>query len=105
GDHPAERHPPAAEDDPEQVEKEGDDGHGRPEMGMQGGERKRSFGCATEAWSGSGKPLLKLLWIKVRRIYNDNAIACDFPSIVFGACKVLDLASIFVEDVKAFCLT
>jgi len=47
---------------------------------------------------------LKLLWIKVGRIYNDKAIACDLPSVVFGACKVLDLTSIFVEDVKAFCL-
>jgi hypothetical protein len=27
GDHPAERHPQAAADDPEQVEKEGDEGH------------------------------------------------------------------------------
>jgi len=43
-----------------------------------------------------------LLWIKVGRIYDDKAIAGDLPSVVFGACKVLDLTSIFVEDVKAF---
>jgi hypothetical protein len=44
-----------------------------------------------------------LLWIEVGRVYDDNAIAFDLPSVVFGACKVLDLTSIFVEDVKALC--
>jgi hypothetical protein len=34
-----------------------------------------------------------------------GSFVSEFTSIVFGACKVLDLASIFVEDVKAFCLT
>ena len=47
---------------------------------------------------------MKLLWIEVGRVYDDKAIAFDLPSIVFGACKVLDLTSIFVEDGKAFCL-
>src|SRR5215471_18597178 len=44
--------------------------------------------------------LLKLLWIEVGRVYDDEAIAFDLPSVVFGACKVLDLTSIFVEDVE-----
>ena len=41
---------------------------------------------------------MKLLWIEVGRVYDDKAIALDLPSVVFGACKVLDLTSIFVED-------
>ena len=48
--------------------------------------------------------MLKLLWIEVGRVYDDKAIVCDVPSVVFGACKVFDLTSIFVEDIKAFCL-
>ena len=47
---------------------------------------------------------MKLLWIEVGRVYDDKAIAFDLPSVVFGACKVLDLNSIFVKDVKALSL-
>ena len=47
---------------------------------------------------------MKLLWIEVGRVYDDEAIAFDLPSVVFGACKVLDLTSIFVEDVETLCL-
>src|SRR5262249_12273637 len=36
-------------------------------------------------------------------LYDDKAVASNLPSVVFGACKVFDLTSIFVEDVKAFC--
>ena len=52
---------------------------------------------------GSGQPLLKLLWIEVGGVYDNKAVALDLPSVVFGACKVLDLKSILVEDVKALC--
>jgi len=45
-----------------------------------------------------------LLWIEVGGVYNDKAVAFDLPSVVFGTCKVLDLDSLFVEDVKALCL-
>jgi hypothetical protein len=45
-----------------------------------------------------------LFWIEVGRVYDDKAIVFDLPGVVFGACKVLDLNSIFVEDVKALCL-
>ena len=44
---------------------------------------------------------MKLLWIEVGRVYDDKAIAFDLAGIVFGACKVLDFNSIFVENVKA----
>jgi hypothetical protein len=45
--------------------------------------------------------LLKLLWIEVGGVYDNKAVAFDLPSVVFGTSKVLDLNSIFVEDVKA----
>ena len=46
---------------------------------------------------------MKLLWIEVGGVYDNKAVALDLPSVVFGACKVLDLKSILVEDVKALC--
>jgi hypothetical protein len=45
-----------------------------------------------------------LLRIEVGRVYDDEAIAFDLPSVVFGACKVLDLTSRFVKDVETLCL-
>ena len=47
---------------------------------------------------------MKLLWIEVGRVYDDKAVAVDLPSVVFGTCKILELTSIFVEDVRALCL-
>ena len=47
---------------------------------------------------------MKLLWIEVGGVYDNKSVAFDLPSVVFGTCKVLDLNSIFVEDVKALCL-
>jgi len=48
---------------------------------------------------------LKLLWIEIGRIDDDKAVAFDLPGVAFGACKVLDLTSIFVEEIKALSLT
>ena len=36
--------------------------------------------------------------------HNHGLLSVPRPNVVFGACKVLDLNSIFVEDVKALCL-
>ena len=47
---------------------------------------------------------MKLLWIEVGRVYDDKAVAFNLPSVVFGTCKILELTSIFVEDVRALCL-
>jgi hypothetical protein len=41
--------------------------------------------------------------LDVGGVYDNKAVAFDLPSVVFGACKVLDLKSILVEDVKALC--
>src|SRR5262249_13231935 len=43
GDHPAERHPQAAENDPEQVEKERDEGHRDAATDDDAAQRQRSW--------------------------------------------------------------